>query len=203
MDPTAPNRLFREEALLAAAATRIEGDVLRLSPAWTRWTYWLLVAAFAVSLAYGCFGVIHEHAGGPAVVLTAGPRERCSAVAMLPGHLRPQIRPGMPLRVEMSGYRYAYQELLIDSVGAQVIGPGEAKRLLGEDIADVVKIDGPVVLVEATLPACSFDSGGQRLDFYHGMSATAGVRLRAERLLFALVPSLKGLFHGADSGSGG
>ena len=51
--------LFREEALRHAAAVRGggDGDVIRLSPAWTRWAYWLLVAAFTAGALFIVFGL--------------------------------------------------------------------------------------------------------------------------------------------------
>ena len=37
-----PSSLFREEALKHWAGHHQEGEILRLSPAWTRWAYWVL-----------------------------------------------------------------------------------------------------------------------------------------------------------------
>ena len=72
-------------------------------------------------------------------------------VAFLPGEDRPLLKRGMPLRLEVQGYRYAYQQLTVDSVGDEVVGPAEARRYLGDEIADAVQFTGPVVKVEAHL----------------------------------------------------
>jgi multidrug efflux pump subunit AcrA (membrane-fusion protein) len=282
--------------------------VLRLTPAWTRWAYWLLVAALAAGIAYGVFGTVHEYASGPAVVWMRGRLEvnsrvsgtvatievrpgqtvaagavlarfhsapetaelvrlqreleqelvktlrdpgdavarqaltalvaqkdlaaarvdelvvrapeagvvgdvriragqrisagevlvtlvssetRLSILAMLPAHYRPQLRTGMSLRFEVGGYRYAYQEMVVESVSAQIIGPGEVKRYLGQEIADTVHVEGPVVLVEARPASPRFEVDQQTLDFYHGMNGTAEARVRSESLFVALVPSLR------------
>ena len=37
-------------------------------------------------------------------------------VALLPGEYRQLLKPGMPLRLDPQGYRYAYQHLIVDSV---------------------------------------------------------------------------------------
>lgn len=304
-----PLSLFRAQAVQhAASAGRMEGDILRLSPRWTRWAYWVLAAAFAFGLLYCVFGTMHEYATGPAVVWVTGRTEltspvsstvrsidvhpgqrvepgavlvrfhaareeaelerirrefdlelvkslrdpadqdarakltslraqmelatakleelslrapragvigdvrirqgqlietgdivvslidedlRPSIVAMLPAQHRPQLRPGMTLRFEVTGYRYAYQELVIESVAAQIIGPAEVKRYLGQEIADTVAVEGPVVLVEARLTSPTFRVDDRSFDFFHGMNGIAEARVRKERILVALIPSLR------------
>jgi membrane fusion protein (multidrug efflux system) len=110
---------------------------------------------------------------------------------MLPAQYRPQLRPGMSMRFEVTGYRYAYQEMAIRSVSAQIIGPDEVKRYLGQKIGDTVTVTGPVVLVEATPASPTFTVDGHTFDFYHGMSGVAEARVRTESILVALVPGLR------------
>lgn len=309
-----PLSLFRAPALQhAATGGRLEGDVLRLSPKWTRWAYWVLVAAFATGLFFCVFGTMFEYATGPAVVWVTGRTEltspvsstvasievrpgerveqgavlvrfhaareeaeldrmrrefdlelvkslrdpsdqeargkltslraqmelaaarleelslraprpgvigdvrirpgqlieagdivvslidedpRVSIVAMLPAQYRPQLRPGMTLRFEVTGYRYAYQELVIESVAAQIIGPAEVKRYLGQEIADTLDVAGPVVLVQARLASPTFRVDDRSFDFFHGMNGVAEARVRRERILVAMIPSLRVLWGG-------
>lgn len=119
-------------------------------------------------------------------------------LAFLPGHSRPYLRPGMPLRVELSGFRYEYQQLIIESVGDQIIGPAELKRYLGPDLADAVPVEGPIVLVRARLPTRTFTSQGRVLGYFDGISAQAEVSIRAEPIIVALIPGLKVLFPHDD-----
>src|SRR5262249_37984843 len=49
-----------------------EGDLLRISPSWTRWAYWLLVLVLVAGLLYAVLGTIDEYASGPAVVRVEG-----------------------------------------------------------------------------------------------------------------------------------
>jgi membrane fusion protein (multidrug efflux system) len=133
---------------------------------------------------------------GDIVLTIAGDDTRVSVLALMPGHYRPQLRPGMSLRFEVTGYRYAYQELVVESVGAQLIGPAEVQRFLGPEIADTVSVEGPVVLVEARVASPSFEVDRTRLDFHHGMSGRAEARVRSEPALFALIPGLRAIFEG-------
>jgi membrane fusion protein (multidrug efflux system) len=305
--------IFRREALERHRRPRREGDVLRLSPGWTRWGFGSLAIACAAALTYGVVGQVSEWATGPAVVRIEGktdvtaeaagivasvevqpgqrvaagdllvrfataaeeaelarldreleaqlvkvlrdPRDsaarasltglraqkqlaeatlarrlvrapvagvvsdvrihagrqllpgeiilslvgdeaRFSVIAMLPGHHRPLLRAGMPLRLELAGYRYAYQEVTIESVGDEVVGPAEVKRYLGQEIADTVAVSGPVILVKATLPSRAFRVEDRTYNYFDGMHGTAEARVREESVLVTFVPALKVLLGG-------
>lgn len=307
--------IFRKEALAYhQRGFQQEGDLLRISPLWAHWAYWLLVSVVAVGVFYCLVGSLYEYASGPAVVriegrtaltvpeagivasvevhpgehveagqtlvtlmseqergalerihqefelhlvrflrnpadeaarqsltglraerelaetrleartlkapfsgvvgdlrilpgqyLPAGTRvlslseghERISLLAFLPGYYRPFLRPGMPLRMELDGFHYDYQEVRIESVGDQIIGPNELRRYLGADMSDAVKVEGSIILVRARLPSSSFVSEGQEFNYFDGMPARAEARVRAEPILTVLLPGLKGLFsHG-------
>ncbi len=121
-------------------------------------------------------------------------------VALLPGEFRPLLKPGMPLRLELQGYRYAYQHLVVESVGDEVVGPAEAQRSLGEEVADGVQITGPVVRVEARLLSDTFEAEGRVRRYHDGMWGKAEVRVRSEPVLVALVPALKAVFEPREPG---
>ena len=113
------------------------------------------------------------------------------AVAVLPGHSRPLIRTGMPLRLELRGHRYAYQQLVIQEIADGVVGPAEAQRILGAGIGDAVPLSGPVVFVRARLISDSFTSGGRSYRYHDGMIGRVEVRVRSERILTSLFPGLR------------
>lgn len=308
-----PSNIFRLEALESYnRGYHSEGDILRISPTWIRWTYPLLILVALAGLLYSFFGRVSQYSVGPAVVRIEGrvdltavtpgivtsiealpgqpvvanqllvrfynaqeaaqlesinrqydlqmietlrnpsdtaaqqalallraqkqatearleersvrapqagfisdirirPGQHVSSgdtllslgsednklaiVAVLPGHFRPQLKSGMPLRLELSGYRNAYQELTIDSIGDEVVGPNEIRRYLGQEIADTITISGPLVLVHAQLSSKTFYAGGQVYTYHDGMPGTVEVRVRDERVLFELFPGLKGLFE--------
>ena len=115
-------------------------------------------------------------------------------IAFLPGGDRPLIEPGMPLRLELAGFDYAYQEVEVDTVTDGVIGPAEARRILGPQLADTLPMDGGgVIMVRATLPTTTFESDGKVYPYHDGMGGTAEVRTRDETILEMLIPALKEL----------
>jgi membrane fusion protein (multidrug efflux system) len=304
--------LFRREVIEQTLRPKVQADPLRMSPAWARWSYWVLVATLAAFLLYAWVGTIDEYATGIAIVETGGradlttrnpgtvvgvevspgepvaagqvlvrfddARERAdfdrtereftlqlinrlrdptstgaeqalislrserelarahleerslrspaagvvndvlvrpgqymqpgqtvlslaagatepSVTVVISGQYRPQLRVGQPMRLEISGYRYAYQRLVVASVGDEVIGPAEAQRTLGPAIAETVQVTGPVVLVKARLPSPTFQAEKKTYRYHNGMQGAAEIRVRSERLLWVLIPSLKAVFE--------
>ncbi|MFL5345418.1 MAG: HlyD family efflux transporter periplasmic adaptor subunit [Hyalangium sp.] len=309
------SKIFREEALRHHEGAQQEGDVLRISPAWTRWTYWTLLGLLLGALGYSLLGTLPEYASGPAIVKVDGqshltvdqpgvvssvevrPGQRVekgqalvsfhsqeetvsldriqrefdlqlirvlrdpsdesarqtltslraereqavarqqartlrapqagvvsdlrirpgqyvspgesvvsvlgdnvsvSMVALLPGGYRPTLAPGRPLRVELDGFQHEYHTFTIESVGDQIVGPAEVRRYLGPEIADALQLNGPMVVVRARLPSPTFKSKGRTFNYFDGMLARADARVRAERILVALVPGLKGALGHED-----
>ena len=112
-------------------------------------------------------------------------------VALLAGSDRPQLRPGQQLRIEINGYPYAYQSLVVDGVGTDIIGPSEAARYLGPQAADTLAVAGPLVLVRARLEHSTFVADGEAFEFHDGMVAQAEVAIRSEPIIVMLFPFLK------------
>lgn len=134
-------------------------------------------------------------AGEPALALTPSHPEY-TVIAFLPGHVLPQLETGMPVRLQIEGYAYAEIHTTIHSVGSQVIGPTEARRFLGPEIGDTLSISGPVVVVRCQLTEDRFSTSTREYRVHDGMKATAEVEVRRERLLFRLIPALRGLGTG-------
>ncbi|HEX3129409.1 MAG TPA: HlyD family efflux transporter periplasmic adaptor subunit [Thermoanaerobaculia bacterium] len=132
-------------------------------------------------------------AGQPVLAILAR-KELPSVVALLPGGSLPQLRPGMKLRLELPGHPYVYRWLELDSVAGEVIGPAEARRLLGPVAGDAVPLEGALAVVTALLPSPTFEVAGESYAYRDGMPSRAEVRIKSERLLFALLPALKSLW---------
>lgn len=130
---------------------------------------------------------------GEMILSLVGDDAKLSLVAMMPGQYRPLLKSGMSMRFELDGYKYEYRELIIDSIGEEVVGPSEVRRYLGQEIADSVALQGPVVLVRAHLPSNTFVSQGNTYHYYDGMYGKAEARVRAESILVMMVPALKAL----------
>lgn len=121
-------------------------------------------------------------------------RDLPSVIALLPGGYLPQLEPGMKLRLEVPGHPYVYRWLVLDSVAGEVIGPAEARRLLGPVAGDAVPLEGALAVVTAPLPSSTFEVAGKSYAYRDGMPSRAEVRVKSERLLFALLPALKSLW---------
>lgn len=148
----------------------------------------------------GTIGDVRIHVGqrlapGDIVVTLSGVDRSCTVMAMLPAHYRPQLEPGMQMSFEVTGYRFAYQDMTITSVGTEIIGPAEVKRHVGQEIGDTFVVSGPVVLVEAVPSASTFRVGGQSFSYYHGMNGVAEARVRSERIWVTLLPGLRYFFE--------
>jgi multidrug efflux pump subunit AcrA (membrane-fusion protein) len=120
-----------------------------------------------------------------------GSASAATLIALLPGRYRPLLHAGDHLRFEVDGFHERAQELEISRVGDQIVGPSEAARYIGRDMADAFSIGGPVVLVEAKLPATSFETDGRRYDFANGMFGKAEAAVRDESIAYAFVPGLR------------
>ncbi len=135
----------------------------------------------------------HVEPGQIAASIVEGEGARLEVIALLPGEDRPQISPGMQLRLELTGYRYAYQLLTIDSVSSEVIAASEARRILGPDVAEGMAMGGSVIVVRGKLPSTEFEADDQVYRYHDGMLGKAEVRLRSERIVFAVIPGLRRL----------
>jgi membrane fusion protein (multidrug efflux system) len=145
---------------------------------------------------------IHPHQRlqpGDIVLTLASDQARPQLVALLPGHARPQLRPGMTMRFAPAGFEFAYQDLVIDSVGDEVLGPAEVRRYLGAELADAVPVSGPSVIVSATLPSLRFTSDHRQYSVSHGLAGQASARLRTRTVLRMLMNWLRGWLKPSSS----
>lgn len=129
-------------------------------------------------------------APGEIVASLVADTDALGVVAILPGADRPMLAPGMPLRLEIEGYRDAWVDLVVGEVGAEVVGPAELARALGP-VAESLAPAGSSVVVRATLPSPGFEADGRDYRFHDGMPARASVRLHRESILDALLPDLE------------
>lgn len=185
-----PAEIFRAEALAYyTGSRRSQGDLLRLAPTWTRWSYWLLVVVVLCGLTGAAVGTVDQYEQGTAVVTVEAGAP--TMLALLPGHLRPLLHPGMALYVTLAGYPQATQQLTIDAIADELAGSAAVKQRLGAALADTIAVTEPVVLVQAHLTEPAFVVDGQPLRYFPGMQGKAAVRIRSERILFLLAPALR------------
>ena len=113
-------------------------------------------------------------------------------VAALPGADRPKLAPGQSLRLRIDGYPHAYADLVVDSVGTEVVGPAELHRALGP-VSESLSVAESSVIVRARLRSSAFSAGAHDYAYHDGMTALADVRLRRRTILETLVPGLEEL----------
>jgi membrane fusion protein (multidrug efflux system) len=73
---------FRREAMESHIQGGRRGELLRISPAWVDWMYWLLVATALLGLVVATVAPLSEYAEGPAIVVSQGARD---VFALAPG----------------------------------------------------------------------------------------------------------------------
>ncbi len=135
---------------------------------------------------------------GESLLTIVGENDRLTLIAILPGQYRPLLKKGSSVRVELTGFRYAYQHATIEEVGNEVVGPSEIRRFLGQEIADAVTFQGPSLIVQAHLPSRSFKAEGRWHQYHDGMHGIAEARVRSESILAVLVPGLGTLLERGD-----
>jgi len=132
---------------------------------------------------------------GDPVITVVGTSPQLNVVVVLPGHYRPLLKPGLPLRLQLTGYPYVHQDLAVTAIGDEIVGPGAIRRYLGEDIGDAVPLSGPAVLVYVSLPRRGFRWEGRERPYYDGMLGRAQVSVRNQSVLVALIPGLRALLE--------
>jgi membrane fusion protein (multidrug efflux system) len=146
----------------------------------------------------GIVGEVHTRVGAPlgpgeVVASILDPEPKFTVVAFMPANDAPQIQVGMPLRLEVAGYPYAYVQVHVTAVSHEATGAAAVSRHLGPQLADVLAPMPATVVVEATLESDHFNVDGRQFFFREGMPARAEVRLRSETIALALVPWLRTL----------
>ena len=137
--------LFREEAIRRYLDRGGSGEVLRLTPGWTRATFWLLAAAALSFAGFLAFARVDELASGP-VMITGSHLE-----AYLPGAYARRLQPGQRLTVQLDGERRALL-FAIETIEPRILSPEEARARLGVASGDRV-VEGARIVVRAAAPS--------------------------------------------------
>jgi hypothetical protein len=90
--------LFREEALKHHTGARASGDLLRVQPSWTRWTFAFLLLVFAGAAACATLGSVTVYAHGLAAI-RAGKAGAASVTVYLPEQARSRLTEGLVIRI--------------------------------------------------------------------------------------------------------
>jgi hypothetical protein len=182
---TEPPSLFRREAVEFKAGQVGPGDVLRIDPPWSRWSYWIVLALVVAGMVVTTTVRTSETTSGPTLINV---RERTFA-ALIPDAASPDLHRGQLVRLELHGARR----------------PALAARVLRSEVADQAGLrragfassSQPAVLVTgvveghadvASLPSSPPPEG------------RAVVVLRSQRILDLFLGQLRGILgKGGDS----
>lgn len=130
--------------------------------------------------------------GQVAMTLRSGLAET-HVLAAIPGRFRPMLKTGAPAWLRLEGYQHHACRITVQRVDASVIGPKEAARYLGAGAAEAMALNGPIVLVSASLPESTFSALGKRYSYYDGMRGRLEVRVQTEPMILTLIPGLRSL----------
>lgn len=112
--------------------------------------------------------------------------------AFLPGKDRPRLREGQTLQVELVGYTKSREKARIYHVTPEVLGPTEAAKIVGEQLADSIKLaPGSYVWVRAKLPGKKFVTSNREYWYHHGMPAKTEIKVQSKPFLVTLLPALE------------
>lgn len=167
--------LFREEALRRWREGGRKGEVLRLAPGWTTRAVAALMAAAVCAAVAAFFVTVPLSLQGPAMV-TAENR----VLVLLPAARRSELQP-MALMLYRPDGRGGDVPLSIERVESRVVGPDEARTLVGGAFAHQAVPDAAVVVwaVSATPPAPPEGTG------------TVTLPLGRQRLIDLLLPRIR------------
>jgi hypothetical protein len=136
---TRPSDLFREEALEFHTGQPRPGGVLRVDPAWTRWSYWIMLALVVVGVIFAATARTSETTSGPALINV---QDR-TFVALVPDAASSDLQRGQSAQLRVNG----------------LPGPPLAAQALTSEVADQAAIrragfaspSQPAVLVTGVL----------------------------------------------------
>jgi hypothetical protein len=90
--------LFREEALRHHTGARASGDLLRVPPSWTRWTFAFLLTVFVAAAAYAVLGSVTVHTHGLAMLRGTG-AGTATVTVYFPERDRSSLTEGLVIRI--------------------------------------------------------------------------------------------------------
>jgi len=126
--------------------------------------------------------------GQALVVLTRSGKSDGAVFASLPASLRSHLRPGREVTFVANRSRDERVTLVLHWVADSVVGPAEARRFLGEGVADALAIAGPQVVVEARWPRGADSGGGLEAPLMEAETGVLEVVVDSEPLWLRLLP---------------
>jgi multidrug efflux pump subunit AcrA (membrane-fusion protein) len=129
---------------------------------------------------------------GDMILQIVDPNADPEVIAFLPGKDRPRLREKQDLQIALAGYTKSREKAIITHVSPENVGPAEAAKVIGAQLADALKLPpGAYVVVRAKLPGKQFKSQKRLFWYHHGMVAKAEVKIQDKPFLATLLPVLE------------
>jgi hypothetical protein len=175
---------FREEALQHHTGARVSGDLLRVPPSWTRWTFAFLLTAFVAAAAYATLGSVTVYTHGLVLIrqVSSGP---ASVTVYFPERDRSRLTDGLAIRIENPSDPRQPRRARLAAVEAKPVPLTVALANLG--IAAWPNAPPPSRLVMASASLASDRAATADVDEVLGAEAPIG----RESLLALLLPAFR------------
>jgi hypothetical protein len=111
--------------------------------------------------------------------------------AFVPATDRPRIKKeSMPLQVEIVGYHAKRAHLPISHISTEAIGATEVRRMLGQQLADAVKVaqEASYTLVKAKFQTDSIKVGKKLFELHDGMPTKVDIEIDSKPFLATVFP---------------
>jgi hypothetical protein len=112
-------------------------------------------------------------------------------IYVLPAQYVPQIRMGMMIRFHGEGLPGSRYEVQVPQMGVEILRPPQTTGYVGPYSDETTTIYGPVVIVRSALLPEHAPDRKQYSDNIEGLSGTAEIALRHERMMLKLLPGLQ------------
>lgn len=159
---------FRPEAIAHRGRRQEAGELIRLTPPWTGWMFYALVALVLASVVALSVVRIDRYARGATAVDASG-----RIITLIPAALAPDVAEGNPVTIGSATTTVA-------SFEDTVLYPSEVRQRFG---------------IEVTVPSVVVVTSAEADD---EVDRAARVLVESERALVGLVPGLKALFQDDD-----
>lgn len=118
-----PTPIFREAAIAHRASRQGPGDLIRLSPGWMNWAFYLVVGLFLIALVAASLVHIDRYAEGVAVADDSG-----RLVVLIPSTVTSDISPGRTVE-------HAGRTARVVEADNRILYPPEIEQRYGVDLA--------------------------------------------------------------------
>lgn len=156
----------------------------------------ILDQRYVYATADGVVSDIHTDEGkavqpGQELMRIIKPGTKPEILAFLPSTDRPRVKHDMKLQVGVEGFKLKRPRLAIDNISEDVVGPSDIRRMVGQEVADTLKLPNEGVsfmVVKGTFESDKFKSGHKIYELHDGMPAKVEIEIDTKPFLAEVFP---------------